>query len=142
MLVVVPVPTLPGLVCYHGHRAQSCASHSERGLADGCLLHSFQRRPLYWVQPPSDPQNVALSGAKTDRSLLDCHTSLVTTTVRVPDAFRAVQMNTTCGFGHAPLSDVFASWHSATFRAGLLPLFVAPLPVWVGLEVGFFDLPT
>lgn len=50
-------------------------------------------------------------------------------------------MNTTCGFGHAPLSDVFASWHATTFRAGLLPLFVAPLPVWVGLKVGFFDLP-
>lgn len=49
-------------------------------------------------------------------------------------------MDTTCGFRHAPFSDVFAAWHSTTFRAGLLPLFVAPLPVWVGLKMGFFDL--
>lgn len=49
-------------------------------------------------------------------------------------------MKTTCGLRHAPLPDVFASWHSTTFRAGLLPLFVAPLPVWVGLKVSFFYL--
>lgn len=67
---MVPAPALPGPVCYHGHRAQSCAWRSERGLADGILLHSFQRLPLCWVQPPSDPQNVVLSGATdTDHEL-------------------------------------------------------------------------
>lgn len=47
---------------------------------------------------------------------------------------------TTCGLRHAPLSNVFAPWHPTAFRTGLLPVFVAPLPVWVGLEVGLFYL--
>lgn len=51
-------------------------------------------------------------------------------------------MKPTCGLRHAPLSDVFAPWDPTAFRAGLLPVFVAPLPVWVGLKVGLFYLGT
>lgn len=46
----------------------------------------------------------------------------------------------TCGLRHASLSDVFAPWDPTTFRAGLLPVFVAPFPVWVRLKVGLFYL--
>lgn len=51
-----------------------------------------------------------------------------------------VSARPTCGLGHAPLADVFAPGDTATFGAGLLPVFVAPLPVWVSFKVGFFYL--
>lgn len=53
-----------------------------------------------------------------------------------------VPVKPTCSFRHAPLSDIFGPWDSTTVRAGLLPVFVAPFPVWVGFKVGLFNLET
>ena len=48
----------------------------------------------------------------------------------------------TCGLRHGPLSGVLTARDAAALRAGLLPVFVAPLPVWMGLEMGLFNLGT
>lgn len=137
--MILPVPTLPELVCYPCHHVQSYALHSERGLVDGFLCVPF--RNSYYIGTNSlQIHRMWFFQGQKYMSLLDCkpykNIKMVILEKKVDDAF----CDTTCGFGHAPLSDVFAAWHSTTFRARLLPLFVAPLPVWVGLKMGFFDL--
>lgn len=149
--VLLPVPTLPGPVYYPFHHVPGCAWHFERRLGDGkagqhyFLLYSFQTHPPDLDQLPSAPQNVVLSGGKkrTVKGLEKikkivkgrCYKN-----INVYDVYRDSWLKTTCGLRHAPLSDVFAPWHPSAFRTGLLPVFVAPLPVWVGLKVGLFYL--
>ena len=46
----------------------------------------------------------------------------------------------TCALRHAPLACLFGPWGLSALRDGLPPVLVAPLPVWVGLEVSLFHL--